>query len=120
MEIGDQEPKSRVVKVESKQSWDILMSQASSQNAPVFVHFGASWCVPSLSMNPYFDELSVGHEDVIVFEEVASMCNVRAMPTFLLMKDGAEMDRMIGANPEELLKRLQVCHSLVLPINQAE
>lgn len=28
------------------------------------------------------------------------------MPTFLLMKDGAPVDKLVGANPEEIRKRI--------------
>ena len=28
------------------------------------------------------------------------------MPTFVLMKDGAEADKIVGANPEEIRKRI--------------
>ena len=28
------------------------------------------------------------------------------MPTFLLMKEGAQVDRLVGANPDEIRKRV--------------
>lgn len=28
------------------------------------------------------------------------------MPTFLLMKEGAQVDRLVGANPDEIRKRI--------------
>lgn len=28
------------------------------------------------------------------------------MPTFLLVKEGAQMDRLVGANPDEIRKRI--------------
>lgn len=129
MEEADQQSttRSRVVKVDSKQSWDLLISEANSQHIPVFVHFTASWCVPSLAMNPYFDELSMAREDVLFLlvdvdelRDVASKLEVKAMPTFVLMKDGAEVDRMIGANPEELEKRLHSFVPSVCPMIEAE
>lgn len=32
--------------------------------------------------------------------------DVKAMPTFLLLKDGAAVDKVVGANPEEIKKRI--------------
>lgn len=29
------------------------------------------------------------------------------MPTFLLMRDGAQVDKLVGANPEEIRKRIE-------------
>lgn len=40
---------------------------------------------------------------------------VKAMPTFVLIKDGKEVDRMVGANPEEINKRI---HAFLQPLNQ--
>ena len=32
--------------------------------------------------------------------------DVKAMPTFLLLKDGAPLEKVIGANPEEIKKKI--------------
>ncbi|XP_073003339.1 thioredoxin-like protein CXXS1 [Typha latifolia] len=113
MEGQQQLNKSRVVKVDSLDSWDLFISQASNQGCPVFVHFSASWCVPSLSMNCYFEELAQTYQDVLFLlvdvdevKEVASKMEVKAMPTFVLMRDGEVIDRMVGANPEETKRRV--------------
>lgn len=37
---------------------------------------------------------------------MAAKLEVKAMPTFVLMKDGAQIDRLVGANPEEIRKRI--------------
>lgn len=29
------------------------------------------------------------------------------MPTFLLMKEGAQVDKLVGANPDEIKKRVE-------------
>ncbi|XP_074581607.1 thioredoxin-like protein CXXS1 [Curcuma longa] len=106
--------KSRVVKVNSKESWDMFITQAKNQGCPVFVHFGASWCVPSLAMNAFFEELAMTYQDILFIlvdvdeaKEVASKMEVKAMPTFVLMRDdGTVMDKVVGANPEEIKKRV--------------
>ena len=38
--------------------------------------------------------------------EVATRMDVKAMPTFLLVKDSAPLEKVIGANPEEIKKRI--------------
>jgi len=37
---------------------------------------------------------------------VASQLEVKAMPTFLFLKDGNAMDKLVGANPDEIKKRV--------------
>jgi thioredoxin 1 len=39
------------------------------------------------------------------------------MPTFLLMKEGAQVDKLVGANPEEIRKRID---GFVQSINVAD
>ncbi|KAG6519742.1 thioredoxin-like protein CXXS1 [Zingiber officinale] len=109
-----QHSKSRVVKVNSEESWNMFITQAKNQGCPVFVHFGASWCVPSLAMNAFFEELAMTYQDILFIlvdvdeaKEVASKMEVKAMPTFVLMRDdGTVMDKVVGANPEEIKKRV--------------
>ncbi|CAK7350901.1 unnamed protein product [Dovyalis caffra] len=113
MENQEQQPKSRVVKVESRESWDFYVTQGTNQGCPIVVHFTASWCMPSVAMNPIFEELASAYPDVLFLtvdvdevKEVATKMQVKAMPTFLLMRDGAQVDKIVGANPEEIRKRI--------------
>ncbi|KAL5579167.1 hypothetical protein UlMin_011609 [Ulmus minor] len=112
---GQQEEhnKPRVVKIDSAESWDLHVNQANNQGSPVVVHFTASWCMPSVAMNPIFEELASNHPDVLFLivdvdevKEVASKMEIKAMPTFLLMRSGVEFDKIVGANPEEIRKRV--------------
>lgn len=32
--------------------------------------------------------------------------DIKAMPTFLLMRNGAQVDKLVGANPEEMKKKI--------------
>ncbi|XP_028777936.1 thioredoxin-like protein CXXS1 [Neltuma alba] len=109
-----QEPqKSRVVVIDSPQSWEFYVAQATNQNCPVIVHFTASWCMPSVAMNPFFEEMSSGYQDALFLtvdvdevKDVATKLEIKAMPTFVLLKDGTVVDKIIGANPEEIKKRI--------------
>ncbi|KAF3451635.1 hypothetical protein FNV43_RR07730 [Rhamnella rubrinervis] len=109
----EQQNKPRVVKVDSLESWGSFVSQATNQGCPIVVHFTASWCMPSVAMNPFFEELALSNPDVLFLvvdvdevKEVASKLEIKAMPTFLLMRDGAQVDKLVGANPEEMRKRI--------------
>nr|UTI93964.1 thioredoxin-like protein [Pteroceltis tatarinowii] len=113
MEGQEQLKKSRVVKVDSEESWGFLITQATNQGCPVVVHFTASWCMPSVAMNHFFEELALNYQDIrfllVDVDEVkvvASKMEIKAMPTFLWMKEGAIVDKLVGANPEEMKKRI--------------
>ncbi|XP_059437282.1 thioredoxin-like protein CXXS1 [Corylus avellana] len=111
--VPEQQNKSRVVKVDSVESWDFYVSQATNQGCPIVVHFTAAWCMPSVAMNPFFEELASSYPDALFLtvdvdevKEVATKLEIKAMPTFCLMKDGGPVDKLVGANPEEIRKRI--------------
>lgn len=79
--------------------------RAVERNPVTFVDFSATWCGPCKRISPVFDELSAKFEsagfvkvDVDVLEGVAGKFKVSAMPTFIVLRDGKEVDRMMGAN----------------------
>ena len=39
-------------------------------------------------------------------QEIASKMEIKAMPTFLLLSGGTPMDKIVGANPDEIRKRI--------------
>ena len=58
---------------------------------------------------PLFQELSESMEDVVFIkvdvdenQETAAKYNVSAMPTFVFIKGGEVVDRLMGANPDRL------------------
>ncbi|KAJ7946850.1 Thioredoxin [Quillaja saponaria] len=113
MEVNGNQNISKVAKVASLKSWDLFVTQATNQGCPIVVHFTASWCMPSVAMNPVFEELAASYPDALFLtvdvdevKEVATKMDVKAMPTFLLIKDSAPVDKLVGANPEEIRKRI--------------
>ncbi|KAG4967995.1 hypothetical protein AAZX31_12G127300 [Glycine max] len=105
--------KSKVVKIDSRKSWEHHITNATNKGYPVMVHFSAYWCMPSITMNPFFEELASTYQSVLFLnvdvdevKEVASKLEIKAIPTFLLMNRGALVDKTVGANPDELRKRI--------------
>ncbi|KAJ1441917.1 Thioredoxin-like superfamily [Sesbania bispinosa] len=105
--------KSKVVNIESQKSWEHHITNATTKGFPVMVHFSAYWCMPSVAMNPFFEEMASTYKDILFLKvdvdevkEVASKMEIKAMPTFLLMSGGALVDKTVGANPDEIRKRI--------------
>ncbi|CAN8294204.1 unnamed protein product [Cochlearia groenlandica] len=114
MEDEEIQNNSRVVKVNSTESWDFYLNQAKNQGCPVVAHFTTSWCIPSVYMNSYFQDLASTYKDALFLivdvdevKEVAKRLQVKAMPTFMFLKDGNVMDKLVGANPDEIKKRVE-------------
>lgn len=77
-----------------------------------FVDFYADWCGPCVAMNPVIEELEkeVGDKveikkiDVDQNQEEASKYGVMSIPTYLILKDGQEVERFVGVTSKEVIK----------------
>ncbi|KAK7405088.1 hypothetical protein VNO78_06275 [Psophocarpus tetragonolobus] len=105
--------KTKVVKIDSRKSWEHHINGATNKGIPVMVHFSAYWCMPSMAMNPFFQELASTYQNVLFLnvdvdevKEVASMLEIKAIPTFLLMNGGVPVHKTVGANPDEIGKKI--------------
>ena len=77
------------------------------------LYFSASWCRPCQRMKPIIEDLkSEGHniQKVDVEEEtlMAQYFEVTSIPTFVLIIEGKEEERIVGAAHEDKLKSLLV------------
>ena len=77
-----------------------------------FVDFYADWCGPCVAMKPVIEELEkeVGDKveikkiDVDQNQEKASKHGVMSIPTYLILKDGQEVERFVGVTSKEVIK----------------
>src|SRR5258707_2881839 len=81
----------------------------------VVLEFTASWCGPCQQMSPVVSRLErhgypIRKVDVDSNRELCRRFNVDRMPTFLVVVDGVERERVTGKVSEEKLKR--ICASL--------
>jgi len=75
--------------------------------------FYADWCGPCQMMLPIFMEVEKEMAGKLKFRKVnidnemeeAEKYGVMGVPTFVITKNGEEIDRKVGAMPKEALKR---------------
>jgi len=88
---------------------------AGGSPLPVLLDMWAAWCGPCIMLGPVIDELAVelagrvtvGKLNVDENPVIAGRFNVRSIPTMLILKDGKEVGRIVGAVPKsEILRRL--------------
>lgn len=78
----------------------------------IVVDCWAAWCAPCRAIAPIVDELAKEYSGKVVFgklnvdenPETAQRYGVMAIPTLLVMKEGKEVDRVVGVLPKNQLE----------------
>ena len=76
------------------------------------LYFTADWCHPCKKVKPIVEELnrdsSIKFQFIDVDQEVemAKNMNVRSVPTFIVVENGSEVKRAVGAQTKEQLQEL--------------
>ncbi|KAL3723238.1 hypothetical protein ACJRO7_035424 [Eucalyptus globulus] len=111
---------SRVQAFHSTPRWQLHFNKVKDTSQLMVIDFAASWCGPCRMMEPAvsamaskFADVEFAKIDVDELSDVAREFGVQAMPTFVLVKKGKEVDRIVGAKKDELERKVQKHRALM-------
>lgn len=100
--------------ITSKENWDQKIAEANKDGKMVVANFSASWCGPCRVIAPVYAEMSKTYPqlmfltiDVDDLMDFSSSWDIRATPAFFFLKNGQQVDKLVGANKPELEKKVQ-------------
>lgn len=92
---------------------DTFQTEVLGSSQPVLVDFWAPWCGPCRQQVPILEKLSQAGDINATIAKVntddqptiAQKFGITSIPTLILFKGGAEAERMVGVQPEAVLRK---------------
>ncbi|KAH9662967.1 Thioredoxin H1 [Citrus sinensis] len=92
----------QVIGCHTVEAWNEQLQKSNETKQLVVVDFTASWCGPCRFIAPFLAELAKKLPNVLFLKSVATDWAVEAMPTFMFLKEGKIVDKVVGSKKEEL------------------
>lgn len=89
-------------------------TEVLNSDKKVLIDFYATWCGPCKTLEPIIDEIANGYDNIKVVRIDVDKCKelvykyrIQAMPTLIVIENGKEINRSVGAIPKN--KIIDLC-----------
>ncbi|URE34842.1 Thioredoxin [Musa troglodytarum] len=104
---------SLVITIHSKGKWNQHWQSHLASNKLMVIDFSSSTCGPCRFIEPEVNAMAARYTEIefvkidVMKLPVAEKWDVRVVPTFVLVKRGKEVGRVVGADKKELEETIQ-------------
>ncbi|KAL2526862.1 Thioredoxin H9 [Abeliophyllum distichum] len=99
--------------ITTMEKWEEKNSEASKEGKIVAVNFSTTWSNPCREIAPAYSELADKYPsilfltvDVDKLAELSTKWDIKATPSFFFLRDGRQLDTLVGSNKAELQKKM--------------
>ncbi|QCD85459.1 suppressor of tumorigenicity protein 13 [Vigna unguiculata] len=103
----------QVIGIHSTGELEKKLSAASKTSRLAILYFTATWCGPCRFISPIYTSLAEKHPKVVFLKididearDVAASWNISSVPTFFFVKNGKEVDSVVGADKSTLERKI--------------
>lgn len=103
----------QVIGIHSVGELETKLSAASKTSRLSVLYFTATWCGPCRYISPLYTSLAEKYQRVVFLKvdideavDVAARWNVSSVPTFFFVKNGKEVDSVVGADINTLERKI--------------
>lgn len=102
-----------VIGIHSASEVESKLNAATRTSRLVILYFTATWCGPCRFISPLYKSLAAKYAKVVFLKvdidearDVAARWNISSVPTFHFIRNGKEVDKVVGADKSELERKI--------------
>nr|KJB39239.1 hypothetical protein B456_007G003400 [Gossypium raimondii] len=103
----------QVIGVHSTSELEIKLNAATRTSRLAILYFTATWCGPCRFISPLYTSLAAKYAKVVFLKvdidegrDVAARWNISSVPTFFFIRNGKEVDKVVGADKNTLESKI--------------
>ncbi|KAK9265873.1 hypothetical protein L1049_001747 [Liquidambar formosana] len=103
----------QVIGIHSASELDTKLNAATRTSRLGILYFTATWCGPCRFISPLYTSLAEKHPKIVFLKvdidearDVAARWNISSVPSFFFIKNGKEVDKVVGADKSALERKI--------------